>query len=208
MAWPTRIVRVPRARWSSVRATIAVYAGPAFGRVKLDNGARARASWVPRPRAATRSTMTATESRTTALRAAAARAAKAGAVCNACRMASAKACARLHARSPTAIWRSRRARSASRRTERAALQACAAPGPVSPGASRTAANETCVNSRCTVEPGCGNGQLDSGEQCENGMLGETCRSLGYDGGNLACRSCVYDMSRCYHDDPPVGGSGA
>jgi hypothetical protein len=72
----------------------------------------------------------------------------------------------------------------------------------------TAANETCVNGRCTVEPGCGNGQLDSGEQCETGMLGETCRSLGYDGGSLACRSCGYDMSRCYRNDPPVGGSGA
>lgn len=71
----------------------------------------------------------------------------------------------------------------------------------------TSPDETCVNSRCMVEPGCGNDRVDPGEQCESTMLNETCRSLGYDGGNLTCRNCTYDTRQCFNDDPPAGGTG-
>lgn len=70
----------------------------------------------------------------------------------------------------------------------------------------TAPDETCVNSRCMVEPGCGNGRLDSGEQCDGTILNETCRSLGYDGGNLSCRDCSYDIRSCFNNEPPAGGT--
>jgi len=47
---------------------------------------------------------------------------------------------------------------------------------------------------------CGNGVLEAelGEVCDQEILsGQTCISLGYYGGSLACRSdCVYDDSRC------------
>ncbi len=45
---------------------------------------------------------------------------------------------------------------------------------------------------------CGNGHLDSGEDCEGGNLnGGTCTSIGFQGGTLACAaSCRYDTSAC------------
>jgi hypothetical protein len=45
---------------------------------------------------------------------------------------------------------------------------------------------------------CGNGVLDSDEQCDGTNLnGQTCTSLGYDSGTLACNSsCQYDTSNC------------
>jgi hypothetical protein len=44
---------------------------------------------------------------------------------------------------------------------------------------------------------CGNGIVETGEQCDNDNITETCVSLGYDGGTLACTStCMFDLSGC------------
>ena len=55
-----------------------------------------------------------------------------------------------------------------------------------------------LESGCTQNAGCGNGQVDGGEQCDGGNLGgQTCQSQGFDGGTLACTpSCVLDTSGC------------
>jgi len=48
---------------------------------------------------------------------------------------------------------------------------------------------------------CGNGVVESGEQCEAGVpLADTCQTLGYSSGTLACVNCQYDTSGC------VGGT--
>jgi hypothetical protein len=49
------------------------------------------------------------------------------------------------------------------------------------------------------EGGCGNGAIDGGEQCDGSALaGNTCQSLGFDGGGLSCRSdCTLNTSGCY-----------
>ena len=52
---------------------------------------------------------------------------------------------------------------------------------------------------CASAPAqCGNGIVESGEQCEPGVpLADTCVSLGFSGGTLACSSsCQYDTSGC------------
>ena len=49
------------------------------------------------------------------------------------------------------------------------------------------------------EPMCGNGVVDPGEQCDATDLdGQTCYSVGYHGGTLACFShnCMFDTSDC------------
>ena len=45
---------------------------------------------------------------------------------------------------------------------------------------------------------CGNGQIDSGEECDGNLLNnQTCTSRGYTGGTLSCNaSCRFDESRC------------
>jgi hypothetical protein len=44
---------------------------------------------------------------------------------------------------------------------------------------------------------CGNGVVESGESCEAGVpLADTCVSLGFSGGSLACSNCQYDTSGC------------
>ncbi|MFH2006136.1 MAG: DUF4215 domain-containing protein [bacterium] len=68
------------------------------------------------------------------------------------------------------------------------------------------------NALCQVESGwecsgspsscsrlCGNALLDPGEVCDGPLLGgETCVTLGYDAGTLACSSsCSFDLSGCY-----------
>ncbi len=55
---------------------------------------------------------------------------------------------------------------------------------------------------CQVAPTCGNGVLDGGETCDGGNLGgQTCISLGFDGGALTCNlaACIYDTSGCTID---------
>jgi len=85
----------------------------------------------------------------------------------------------------------------------------------------TAAGDGC-SSNCSMEEGwrcvgqpsicallCGNGSLDTDEQCEGTNLGgQTCDSLGlgYVGGDLSCStSCLFDTSLC---DLPTCGNGA
>ncbi|KIG18400.1 Transposase [Enhygromyxa salina] len=55
---------------------------------------------------------------------------------------------------------------------------------------------------------CGDGAVDPGEQCDTDDLkGQTCESLGYASGMLACDpvTCTYDASDCMIDMD--GGSG-
>ncbi len=48
---------------------------------------------------------------------------------------------------------------------------------------------------------CGNGAIDTGEDCDGARMGgETCPSLGYDGGTLACADCSFDTANCYYCD--------
>ena len=56
---------------------------------------------------------------------------------------------------------------------------------------------------------CGNGLIDSGEQCDGTMLGgATCVSLGFQGGTLSCgSSCSYDTSACIPFIPCADISG-
>jgi hypothetical protein len=44
---------------------------------------------------------------------------------------------------------------------------------------------------------CGDGQLSQGEECDGASLGgQTCASLGFSSGRLACAQCHFDTSRC------------
>lgn len=55
---------------------------------------------------------------------------------------------------------------------------------------------------CQVAPTCGNGVLDGGETCDGGNLGgQTCVSLGFDGGTLTCNqaSCIFNTAGCTID---------
>ena len=52
----------------------------------------------------------------------------------------------------------------------------------------------CTGSEPSV---CGNGSLEGSEQCETGTLnGQTCGSLGFDGGTLGCSSCKFNTNAC------------
>lgn len=45
---------------------------------------------------------------------------------------------------------------------------------------------------------CGNGTIEGTEECDGSNLdGETCESLGYDGGTLSCSECSFDTSQCF-----------
>ncbi len=58
-----------------------------------------------------------------------------------------------------------------------------------------------------VQPTCGNGTLDPGEICDGVQLaGQSCRSLGFAAGELACTErCTFDVSQC-EDTPPLCGN--
>src|SRR6056297_2240069 len=45
---------------------------------------------------------------------------------------------------------------------------------------------------------CGDGIVEGTEECDgDNMDGNSCTSLGYDGGTLGCQNCTYDTSDCY-----------
>lgn len=55
---------------------------------------------------------------------------------------------------------------------------------------------------------CGNGVIESGEQCEGvNFNGITCSSFGYDQGVLQCVSCTIDLSACSRSGGGSGGGG-
>ncbi|MFA6494857.1 MAG: dockerin type I domain-containing protein [Candidatus Paceibacterota bacterium] len=56
---------------------------------------------------------------------------------------------------------------------------------------------------------CGNGSIDSGEQCDGANLNNlTCASFGYTGGGLSCNvDCTINASACFMVIPPGGGGG-
>lgn len=67
-----------------------------------------------------------------------------------------------------------------------------------------------VNINANIPSICGNGILDSGEQCDGADLGgQTCQSRGYSGGTLACGiGCVFNVSNCVSGNSGgVGGGG-
>ncbi len=59
-----------------------------------------------------------------------------------------------------------------------------------------------------ARPTCGDGAVRGGEQCDGSDLaGQTCSSLGYSGGSLACASgCTFDVSAC-EDSSTFCGDG-
>lgn len=53
------------------------------------------------------------------------------------------------------------------------------------------------NGNACLDPGCGDGAVDPGEECDSFNLnGENCVSLGYDGGTLLCDNCSFSMGAC------------
>lgn len=71
-----------------------------------------------------------------------------------------------------------------------------------------------VVSAITVEitatvPGCGDGAIGSGEQCEGSNFGgSSCSSLGFSGGSLSCTSaCTFNTSQCTSVSSGGGGGG-
>lgn len=58
-------------------------------------------------------------------------------------------------------------------------------------------------------PGCGNGVVDSGEQCDGADLaGADCSTLGFAGGTLAClAACAFDQTGCTLAGPVLPQTG-
>ena len=58
--------------------------------------------------------------------------------------------------------------------------------------------DSIIESGCMQAPTCGNGLLDPGEACDgNNLAGQTCQSLGYDGGSLSCTpGCLINTDAC------------
>jgi hypothetical protein len=61
---------------------------------------------------------------------------------------------------------------------------------------------TVIEAGCMQAPSCGNGNLDVGEACDgNNLNGQTCQSLGYDGGTLSCTAgCQINTDACFVDE--------
>jgi len=71
--------------------------------------------------------------------------------------------------------------------------------PVGVASSPNATGFRCVRTlELNLPPTCGNGAIDSGEQCDGTNLGgKTCSAVGFGGGTLGCRSdCRFDKSKC------------
>ena len=68
---------------------------------------------------------------------------------------------------------------------------------ISCGPAAVALDTCTTNLDMCQNPTCGNGQADSGEQCDGSDLnGASCASLGYDTGTLSCTACAFDTSAC------------
>ena len=67
-------------------------------------------------------------------------------------------------------------------------------------------SRTCTGSPVLPPNNCGNGEIDSGEECDfQSFGGATCSDYGFARGNLACASgCVIDAADCYDDGNPSG----
>jgi hypothetical protein len=60
---------------------------------------------------------------------------------------------------------------------------------------------------CEALPVCGNGVVEEGEDCDNGVpIEQTCATLGFEGGEVDCAFCVFDTDACY--ETRFDGSGA
>ncbi len=60
----------------------------------------------------------------------------------------------------------------------------------------------------TAQPGCGDGVISAGEQCDGADLqGFDCSSLGLNGGTLSCDpvTCTFDTSMCASSTGGTGG---
>ncbi len=70
--------------------------------------------------------------------------------------------------------------------------------------------ETCRLSPSDCCPNCGNGTLDTGEECDGAALaGKTCADLCYDGGTLGCTAwCSFDYAACAGTGPVCGDGNA
>jgi hypothetical protein len=57
---------------------------------------------------------------------------------------------------------------------------------------------TIITTGCTAAAACGNGVIDANEECDGGNLGgQTCQSLGFDGGSLSCTAgCQFNTGNC------------
>ena len=54
---------------------------------------------------------------------------------------------------------------------------------------------------------CGNKSIEGAEECETGTLnGQTCGSLGFDGGSLGCYNCKFNTSACINIQSNVCGN--
>jgi len=75
------------------------------------------------------------------------------------------------------------------------------------GAGTLACTSLCAydTTGCEVQAYCGDGELQTilGEDCDQDQLGDqTCETMGYDGGALAClEDCHYDTSLCFTANP-------
>ena len=68
-------------------------------------------------------------------------------------------------------------------------------------------DDDCVSSWSEVRgenENCGNGILEDGEECDKGVIPDTCLTLGYSGGTLRCKDdCTYDTSWCSTPDRKI-----
>ena len=66
-----------------------------------------------------------------------------------------------------------------------------------------------VNITATVNAVCGNGVLETGEQCDGSSLGgQSCASRSYSGGELSCNSnCTFNTTACTISTGSVNAGG-
>src|SRR3989338_10019043 len=66
-----------------------------------------------------------------------------------------------------------------------------------------------VNLQVTINGTCGNGTIDSGEECDGSNLnGKSCSTQGFSGGTLSCNTnCTLNTSACTSSGGGGGGGG-